>query len=47
MNRNLMGKFNSHNDAIYQKIEHQLAGGVYAAPAYFKNTVYFGAVDDS
>ena len=47
VNRNSMGKFNPHNDAIYQKIEHQLTGGVYAAPAYFKDTVYFGAVDDS
>ena len=47
VNRNSMGKFNANRNAIYQEVDHQLAGGIYAAPAYFKDTVYFGAVDDS
>jgi len=47
VNRNSMGKFHANNNAIYQEVDHQLTGGIYAAPAYFKDTVYFGAVDDS
>jgi hypothetical protein len=47
VNRNSMGKVHANDSAIYQRIDHQLAGGVYAVPAYFQNTVYFGAVDDS
>jgi hypothetical protein len=47
VNRNSMGKFNTKDNAIYQLIDHTLAGGVYSMPAYFKNTVYFGAVSDS
>jgi hypothetical protein len=48
VNRNSMGKFNPKNDnAIYQRIDHALAGGVWAMPAYFENSVYLGAVHDS
>jgi len=48
VNRNAMGKFNEQDDrAIYQKIENALAGAEFAMPAYFNNTVYFGAVGDS
>jgi outer membrane protein assembly factor BamB len=48
VNRNSMGKFNEQGDtAIYQKIENALAGAEFAMPAYFNNTVYFGAVGDS
>lgn len=48
VNRNSMGKFNTKRDsAIYQELDHALAGGVYSMPAYFNDTVYFGAVGDS
>jgi hypothetical protein len=48
VNRDLMGKFNPNTDsAIYQEIDGGLSGGVYSMPAYFNNTVYFGAVGDS
>ncbi len=48
VNRDLMGKFNTNNDsAIYQKIDGGLSGGVFSMPAYFNNTVYFGAVGNS
>jgi hypothetical protein len=48
VNRNSMGKFNTQKDnAIYQVINHALAGGVYSMPAYFQNTVYFGPYGDT
>ncbi len=48
VNRDSMGKFNTHIDsAIYQEVDGGLSGGVYSMPAYFNNTVYFGAVGDS
>jgi hypothetical protein len=48
VNRNQMGKFNTKNDdGVYQELIKALAGGVWSMPAYFKNTVYFGAVGDS
>jgi hypothetical protein len=50
VNRESMGKFNSSNDnAIYQSLTTALEGGtgVFAMPAYFNNTVYYGAVDDN
>jgi hypothetical protein len=49
VNRNMMGQFNTSNDnAIYQEIStNGLAGGSFATPAYFNNTVYYGAVGDS
>ena len=48
VNRDSMGKFNPNNDsAIYQEIDGALSGSVFAMPAYFNNTVYFGAVGDS
>jgi hypothetical protein len=47
VNRNSMGKFNTKtNNAIYQEIDNALAGGVYSMPAYFNDTVYFGADGD-
>jgi hypothetical protein len=48
VNRDSMGKFNTNTDnAIYQEIDGALSGGVFSMPAYFNNTVYFGAVGDS
>jgi hypothetical protein len=48
VNRNLMGKFNTQNDdGIYQEIDNELGGGVWAMPAYFKNTIYYGAQGDT
>jgi len=49
VNRDSMGEFNPNNDnAIYQELSGALQGGqgVWAAPAYFNNTLYYGAVSD-
>ena len=47
VNRDSMGKFNSQNDsALYQQINGAI-GGVFSMPAYFNNTVYYGAVGDT
>jgi hypothetical protein len=42
-----MGKFNPNTNNIYEEIQGALAGSVYSMPAYFNNTVYYGAVGDS
>lgn len=47
LDRDNMGKFNSSQNNIYELISGQLAGGVWAKPSYFNNTVYYGAVGDA
>lgn len=46
VDRNAMGKFHA-TDTIYQEIHGALAGSVFSAPAYFNQTVYYGAVSDA
>src|SRR2546425_1315300 len=46
VNRDSMGKFNPTSDNIYQEIiGNGLSAGVFAMPAYFNGTLYYGAVD--
>jgi hypothetical protein len=45
--RDVMGKFNPNTNNIYQELQGALAGSVFSMPAYFNNTVYYGAVGDS
>jgi hypothetical protein len=47
VDRDSMGKFNASTDQIYQEISGQLGGSVFAMPAYFNNTIYYGAVNDA
>jgi hypothetical protein len=44
VNRDSMGKFSSNNSNIYQELAGALPGGVWAMPAYFNNTIYYGSV---
>ncbi len=44
VNRDSMGKFSSNSNNIYQELAGALPGGVWATPAYFNNTVYYGSV---
>jgi hypothetical protein len=47
VDRDSMGKFNpQNNNAIYQEITGAI-GGVWSMPAYFNNTIYYGAVSDT
>jgi hypothetical protein len=47
VDRNNLGKFNPTNDnAIYQELDGALPGGVWAMPAYFNGTLYYGSVGD-
>jgi len=47
VNRDNMGKFNTNNDnAIYQELD-GVIGGVWAMPAYFNGTIYYGGQNDS
>ncbi len=42
-----IGKFDSNADHIYQEIVGQIRGPMFAMPAYFNGTVYFGSIGDS
>ena len=44
VNRDAMGKFNpKDDDAVDQELPNSLGGAEFASPAYFNNTVYYGA----
>jgi hypothetical protein len=46
-NRGNMGKFNAQgNSNLYQELTGVLGGSVFASPAWFNATVYYGAVGD-
>src|SRR6266849_4607732 len=47
VNRDAMGKFNPSSNNIYQDLTGVLGNGVFSMPAYFNNTVYYGAVGDA
>ena len=48
VDRSNMGKFNPTNDnAIYQELDGVLSGGVWAMPAYFNGTLYYGSVGNN
>jgi hypothetical protein len=44
INRANMGKFSMSNNAIWEDMPGALPGGVWATPAYFQETVYYGDV---
>jgi hypothetical protein len=44
VNRDSMGKFSTNNNNIYQELAGALPGGVWAMPAYYNNTIYYGSV---
>ncbi|HEY6770413.1 MAG TPA: hypothetical protein VI386_37190, partial [Candidatus Sulfotelmatobacter sp.] len=47
VDRVMMGKFNAATNNIYQEVTGALNHGVFSKPAYFNNTIYFGAVSDN
>jgi hypothetical protein len=44
VNRDALGKFSSNNANIYQELAGAFPAGVWAMPAYFNNTLYYGSV---
>jgi hypothetical protein len=44
VDRDSMGKWNASSNLIYQEISGALGNSVFSMPAYFNNTVYYGAV---
>jgi hypothetical protein len=47
VDRDNMGKFSPSGNNIHQELQGALAGGVWSMPAYFNNTVYYGAVGNN
>ncbi|HEV3063634.1 MAG TPA: hypothetical protein VGY48_35675 [Vicinamibacterales bacterium] len=47
VDRDSMSKWNPSTNQNYQDISGGLSGGVFATPAYFNGTVYYGAVGDA
>jgi hypothetical protein len=46
VDRDNMGKFNPSSNSMYQEVSGALSGGVFSAPAFFGNTVYYAASGD-
>src|ERR1700756_1325811 len=45
VNRDSMGRFNpANNGRFWPQLSGALAGGIFATPAYFNGTVYYGPV---
>jgi hypothetical protein len=44
VDRDNMGKFSPTANNIWQQLDNALGGGVHSSPAYFNNTVYYGAI---
>jgi len=44
VDRDAMGKFNASSNQNYQDITGALGGGVFSMPAFFNDTLYYGAV---
>ncbi|HET9109149.1 MAG TPA: PQQ-binding-like beta-propeller repeat protein [Steroidobacteraceae bacterium] len=44
VNRDAMGKYNPSSNNIWQELDGVFPGGVYASPAYFNGTLYYGNV---
>jgi hypothetical protein len=44
--RNNMGKFNASRNNIYQQLSGATANGVWAMPAWFNGTIYYGGQND-
>ena len=47
VNRDNMGKFSASANHVYQQLTRVLTGGVWAMPAYFNNSVYYGPVGNN
>lgn len=47
VDRDSMGKFKPSANNVYQEIQGIFPNGVFSMPAFFNNTVYYGAVGDS
>ena len=47
VNRDSMGKFDPGTNNIYQELQGALPGGIFSAPAYFNDTVYYGPVGNA
>jgi len=46
VDRDALGGFNPNSNNIYQQVSGALSGSVFSMPAYFNNTLYYGAVSD-
>jgi hypothetical protein len=47
VNRDSMGKYNASANQIWQELDGVVPGGIFASPAYFSNTVYYGDIGGS
>jgi Immunoglobulin domain/PQQ enzyme repeat len=47
VDRDSMGKFNPNANGIFQQLNGAVPSGVFATPAYFKNTVYYGDIGNT